>query len=299
MRGLHPRAILVTRPTPYEELLGRHATRDQAAFFLAHQGLTLEPLEQQHQQFTQAKRLVLQAIPGDWRRSEISRRDLDRFLFTPDDVLIVLGQDGLVANTAKYLEQQLVLGVNPDPERIAGVLTPLPPEAVADLLVTAARGRGQVERRTMVAAQLDDGQQLVALNEIFVGHRSHQSARYHLEWAGREESHSSSGFIVTTGTGATGWAKSIHHDRHSNLQLPQPTEDLLAFFVREAWPSLDTQAELVEGTVGPAEQLRAVSQMAEAGVIFGDGLESDCLEFSFGRQVQLRLAANKLHLLRG
>jgi hypothetical protein len=45
------------------------------------------------------------------------------------------------------------------------------------------RGGGHTQNRTMVAAKLDDGQTLTALNEIFVGHVSHQSARYTIAWA--------------------------------------------------------------------------------------------------------------------
>lgn len=41
------------------------------------------------------------------------RGDLDRFLFEPDDIVLALGQDGLVANVAKYLDGQPVIGSNP------------------------------------------------------------------------------------------------------------------------------------------------------------------------------------------
>ena len=42
--------------------------------------------------------------------------------FGPEDVIIAVGQDGLVANVAKYLDGQPVVGVNPDPQRNPGVL---------------------------------------------------------------------------------------------------------------------------------------------------------------------------------
>src|SRR5690606_19622356 len=98
------------------------------------------------------------------------RELLDRFLFEPEDVVVALGQDGLVANVAKYLAGQPVIGVNPDPGRYDGVLVRNPPQAVADLLDAAVAGRARVERRTMAAASLDDGQHLIALNEVFIGH---------------------------------------------------------------------------------------------------------------------------------
>ena len=50
-----------------------------------------------------------------------------------------------------------------------------------------------------VAAEADDGQRLLALNEVFVGHTSHQSARYRVTFGDAEERQSSSGVIVATG----------------------------------------------------------------------------------------------------
>ena len=41
------------------------------------------------------------------------RGDLDRFLFEPDDLVVIVGQDGLVANVSKYLDGQPVVGINP------------------------------------------------------------------------------------------------------------------------------------------------------------------------------------------
>ena len=86
--------------------------------------------------------------------------------------MLALGQDGLVANVAKYLDGQPVIGLNPEPERFPGVLVSHPPEAVGDLCADLVAGRAGFEQRTMVRARLDDGQALLALNEIFVGHRT-------------------------------------------------------------------------------------------------------------------------------
>ena len=102
-----------------------------------------------------------------------------------------------------------MIGVNGDPSRNPGILVPHTAAAAVALLQRAAIGALPTEGRTMVRAELDDGQILLALNEVFVGHASHQSARYSLSYAGREEAQSSSGLIVASGTGATGWALSI------------------------------------------------------------------------------------------
>ena len=297
MAGPVPRVVVVTRSTPYEALLERHATRGQAQFFLETRGQDIEVVEASHRRFHDALGIVAQSIPSKWRRTQVDRRDLDRFLFEPEDIVVPVGQDGLVANVAKYLAGQPVIGINPLPELYDGVLVPHPAEAARDLILDVPEGRAKFATRTMAEARLDDGQHLLALNEIFVGHRTHQSACYRIDVMGQDERQSSSGLIVSTGTGATGWARSINLSRGNALQLPQPADHSLAFFVREAFPSVATGTEVTCGLIGRGEGLRVTSEMNEGGVIFGDGIEEDHLEFAWGQRVEVRVAASRLTLV--
>jgi NAD kinase len=294
-----PRVVVVTRQTEYRGLIARQGTRGQAQFFLAARGGSIAPLEEVDHAFDEALATVLGAIPTEWRRARVDRADLDRFLFEPDDIVIAVGQDGLVANAAKYLSGQPVIGCNPDPSRYEGVLVRHPPDEARVLLVRAGQSPAalQVEERVMVEAVLDDGQRLLALNEIFVGHASHQSARYSLAACDRSERQSSSGIVVTTGTGATGWGRSISLERHSGLAMPAPEEPALAFFVREAWPSVTSGASLTEGRLEAPAGLGVTSEMNSGGAVFGDGIETDRLDFGWGRRVEVRVAAQRLRLV--
>jgi NAD kinase len=295
--GRLPRVVVVTRPTDFQALVAGHGTRAQARFFLERRGQRLEEVEERHLRFEEALLRVLQAIPLEWRRSRVTRDDLAAFVFEPADLVVPLGQDGLVANVAKYLDGQLVLGVNPDRASVDGVLVRHSPGAVAELLHEAAAGRCRVETRTMVEARLDDGQRLLALNEVFVGHRTHQSARYRISVAGRAERQSSSGLIVSTGTGATGWARSIQLQRRASVVLPRPAERKLVFFVREAFPSRTTGTDLDGGSLDAGESLEVVSEMNEDGVIFGDGVEMDRLDFAWGKTAVVAAAEERLQLV--
>ena len=291
-----PRCVLVERATEYRQLLDRHATREQARFFLQARGIAIEEVEARHRAFDAARTTVLAAVPGDWRTAVVERDELDRFLFAEDDVVVALGQDGLVANVAKYLEGQPVVGLNPEPDRFPGVLVAHPPAAAGDLLADVAAGRAAIERRTMAEARLDDGQRLLALNEVFVGHASHQSARYVLQAAGREEAQSSSGVIVSTGTGATGWAASINRER--GLELPGPGDAALAWFVREAWPSPATGVTLTDGVLRAPDALTVTCRLGEGAVVFGDGIEADRLRPDWGQRVTIGVAGVALALVR-
>ncbi|HVJ19065.1 MAG TPA: hypothetical protein VM686_26780, partial [Polyangiaceae bacterium] len=108
---------------------------------------------------------------------------------------------------------------------------------------------------------------------------------------------SSSGAIVATGTGATGWARSIALSRRSELGLPAPTEGALCYFVREAFPSVATGVTLVEGRIETGAELCLLSEMNEGGVVFGDGIEDDRIDLAFGVEVRLSVASRRLRLV--
>jgi hypothetical protein len=297
MAALTPRAVFVTRETDYELLIARHATRGQARFFLESRGQGLAQVEARHERFHAVLARARAAVPGAWRQTLVRRADLDRFLFAADDVVVAVGQDGLIANVAKYLGAQPVIGVNPDPELYDGVLVRNPVERLPRLLPASAAGAAGIERRTMVEAVIDGAERLFALNEIFVGHRSHQSARYRIEAGEEGEEHSSSGLIVASGTGATGWARSIAEATRLGLSLA-PEERAVGYWVREPFPSVATATRLRAGKLTDAP-LRVTSRMNEGGVVFADGIEQDFLAFGWGRQVRIAPADRALHLVTG
>ncbi|MEU7067251.1 hypothetical protein [Streptomyces sp. NPDC046161] len=296
--SLAPRAVLVHRRTEYEELIDRHGTHGQAAFFLSSRGRSIDEVVGRHDRTRQALREVAAAVPLTWRSSQVERADLDRFLFAPEDVVVVVGQDGLVANTAKYLAGQPVVGIDTDPGRNPGVLVRHRCTDTAALL-RAAAGGGPTEDLTMVEAVADDTQRLVALNEIYLGSPGHQTARYRLGPDGEEgpgEAQASSGVLVGTGTGATGWLRSLWLERGSAAQLPAPSDRRLLWFVREAWPSPATGTSMVGGHLEQREGLRLTVE-SDRIVVFGDGMEADALQLTWGQSVRLGIAATALRLL--
>lgn len=297
--GLAPRIVVASRPTEWDRLVARHATPLQAAFFLETRAQAPAPVQSRADLQEAARVAVSAAIPMGWRRTELSRDDFPSFLFEPGDIVVAVGQDGLVPNLAKYLDGQPVIGINPDPGRYEGVLVRFPVESAGDAIEAVHTGAAAIEERTMVTARVDDGREIVALNEVFVGHRTHQSARYRLETPEGGETQSSSGVIVATGTGATGWARSISNDRGHPIPLPEPTEPTLAWFVREAWPSVQTGATLTAGTLTRGEAITVIAEMNDGGVCFGDGMEDDHLPVSFGQSLTIAAAGRRLRLVAG
>jgi len=157
-------------------------------------------------------------------------RPLDRTLVPSFDfwntaVVLVVGQDGLVANTAKYVRDLPIIGVNPDPTRYDGVLLPFQPTEARAAVQRVLAGRAETQSVTLAEVNLGNGQRMLAFNDFFIGCASHASARYTLEVGGRCEPQSSSGVLVSTGAGATGWLSSVFNMAEGVWRLIQGRGD--------------------------------------------------------------------------
>ena len=318
--------VLVTRPTRLGELIVRFNTVAQARFYVEHLGADFSDYQREDETYRLALQQVEMSLATMGRVQTVDRRFLPNFTFGPDDFVVTLGQDGLVANTWKYLNGQPVVGINPDPARWDGQLLPFRVGDVRKILPDVFARRRPTKRVTMVKGMLNNGQTMYAVNDLFIGPKSHASARYVIQAGDMSEAHSSSGVVVSTGLGSTGWLKSLltgaaaitqsaaaahthqvkkvlrphaeHQSRLVHFNLSLQTEfawdaDYLRFTVREPFPTRNTGATLVFGKVTAKEPLALISQMPENGVIFSDGIEKDFLEFNSGTKAVITVAERK------
>ena len=296
------KVVLVTRRTRLEELVARYHTLAQARFYIEHLGAELSDYLCENAAYSASLQVAVQALHSWGRYQIVDRAYLPNFVFAADDIVVALGQDGLVANTMKYLSGQPLVGVNPEPSRWDGILLPFEAKDLSALIDEVAGERRATKSVTMAEARLSDGQTLRAVNDLFIGPRTHTSALYDIQIGERHESHSSSGIIVSTGLGSTAWMKSIVTGsvRIANAlratgdgyeYRPQPWDtELLTFAVREPFPSRSSSAELVYGTVTAERPLKLRSRMPENGVIFSDGMESDYLRFTAGLEATITVS---------
>ena len=309
----HEKLVVVTKKTALEDLVVRFNTREQARFYIEHMGASFAEYEAAHDAYYAALQKLKDAIPDGVRAQYIDREFLPAFSFGENDLVATLGPDGLVVNTAKYLAAQPLLAFNPDRARIDGILLPFAVEEARRVLSLAANGKSLARSVSMARVELNDGQSLHAVNDFFVGARSHVSARYILQFGGHSEAQSSSGLIVSTGAGSTGWLRSvitgaqrIAHGVASTynsesadtteLQLDWESDELI-FSVREPFPSRVSQTTLAFGRIAAGQNLEITSQMPQNGVIFSDGVEEDFLEFNSGAVARISLAAKTLNLV--
>ncbi len=244
-----------------------------------------------------------------WRVHLIERAFLPNFIFTDKDLVIAIGQDGLVVNAAKYLDGQPIIAINPDPAHIDGVLLPYRVQDALTVVSEAMQERMAVRHITMAEATLNDGQRMLAFNDLFIGVRTHTSARYQITFGGRSEPQSSSGIIVSTGAGSTGWLSSMFNMAAGIARLtegeahsPKPfrldwEDEQLAFVVREPFVSKTSRAGIVAGLITPEAELTLESRTPENGAIFSDGVEADYVAFNSGAIAHVRVAHKKTNLV--
>jgi len=304
--------VVITRKTAYEELLERFNTASQAKFYIEHMGGSFAEYGAAHDVYRRSLDTIRTAIPSTVRSQEIDRGFLPTFTFGPRDLILTAGPDGLVVNTAKYLDEQLLLAVNPDPQRIDGVLVPFSTSTVERALVATLAGAMRVQPISMAKAELNDGQAIYAVNDLFIGQRTHVSARYRLKWGRRSEDQSSSGVIVSTGAGSTGWLRSVvtgavgiasnygKFDKKIEVgetyRMPWDA-DYLQYSVREPFVSRTSTANMIFGRIEGKTPLEMTSLMPQNGVIFSDGVESDYVDFNSGAIARIGVAEKKLRLV--
>jgi len=214
---MYERLVVVTRKTRLEELIERFNTRGQAKFYLGHAGGDFADYEREHEIYHRALDQVRRAVAFGLPCQFLDRALVPTYTFDRTEVVVTLGQDGLVANVAKYAGEQPIVGLNPDPARFDGILLPFGVTAARSVVAETLRGRAPIRAVTLAEALLADGQRLLAFNDLFIGARSHVSARYRIRAGSASEAQSSSGVIVATGAGSTGVdVVRVQHGRRSD-----------------------------------------------------------------------------------
>lgn len=299
--------VVITKQTRADELVKKFNNMMQASFYVKKMGGDIDEYIAESKVYKDSVSSSLSQLQDLARVQQIDREYVPSFMFCEDDIVVVIGQDGLVANTLKYLNGQPLIAVNPDPARYDGVLLPFQESNLVDIVRDVLADRRSKKEITMAIAQLNDGQSLLAVNDFFIGRQTHVSARYSIKINGKEENQSSSGIIVSTGLGSTGWLKSViagargiagniaKREISGDVRALKWDSDYLYYSVREPFPSNTTGTSLVFGKI--KNTLQVTSQMPENGVIFSDGIEQDFLQFNSGIEAKISVAKKKGYLV--
>lgn len=292
-------AIIVKNKTRLESLIERFNTKAQAKFYIESLGGNFNDYELEHDVFQKALNTLQTQLSSVVKNKTVERIYLPSFLFSDKNLIVVIGQDGLVANTAKYAKSCPIVAVNPDKARYDGVLLPFDTVNFITGVEQVLGNNYRSKTMRFAEAKLNDGQRLLAFNDLFIGASSHVSARYKIAFNKIVEEHSSSGLIVSTPAGATGWLSSVFNmaygvagmfEKNLKPKSPKLKDNELLFAVREPFRSIRTQTGLTAGLIKNQNHLTIESLMPTGGVIFSDGIEKDFLKFDSGSIATIGIA---------
>ena len=299
--------VLVTRKTRLAQLVERFNTRAQAKFYIEHAGGDFADYVLEDDTYTRSFESLHRSLDLGLKVQQVERAIVPTFLFAETDLIVAIGQDGLVANVAKYAGAQPIVPINPDPARFDGVLLPFQTPDAGRAVARVIDGKAKIREITLAEARLTDGQRLLAFNDLFIGARSHVSARYAIADGQRREAQSSSGVLVSTGAGSTGWLSSVFNmsaavaaftGGQAGTALHLGWDDpRLVYVVREPFASRQSQTTIAAGVIAPGGELVLESQMPSGGVIFSDGIEADALAFNSGAIAHIGAARQRTRLV--
>ena len=304
---MYKKLIIVTRKTRLQELVERFNTKSQAKFYIEHSGGDFSDYEREDDTYRRSLDVLRSSLELEIPQQLVDRSLVPTFQFQKEDLVFTLGQDGLVANTAKYVGNQPIIAVNPEPTRFDGILLPFAPEDARPAAERVLQEKAKVRDVTLAEVTLGDSQRLRAFNDLFIGARSHVSALYRIAFDKKSEIQSSSGVLVSTGAGSTGWISSVFNmtagvaqfcGGKSGPAVRLPWEDRrLLYVVREPFLSRHSQISIVAGILREDQDLSLESLMPSGGVIFSDGMEADFLNFNSGATARIRAAEQSAHLV--
>jgi len=292
-------AIIVKNKTRLETLIERFNTKAQAKFYIERLGGNFDDYVLEHETFHESLQSLQTQLSKVLKNKLVERNFVPNYIFTEKNLIVVIGQDGLVANTAKYSKGIPIVAVNPDKERYDGVLLPFDTSNFIFGVDRVLNNSFQQKIIRFAEAKLNDGQRLLAFNDLFIGASSHVSARYKISFNNKTEEHSSSGIIISTQAGSTGWLSSVYNmaygiagmfEKNLNLRRPKLNDSDLVFAVREPFQSVKTQIGMTTGILKGQNNLTIESLMPNNGVIFSDGIEADFLKFNSGTIAKIGLA---------
>jgi NAD kinase len=117
-------AIIVKSKTRLESLIERFNTKSQAKFYIERLGSNFYEYEIEDEIFKNSLNSLQTQLSKVIKNKTIDRQYVSSYIFSKKNIIIVIGQDGLVANTAKYSDNLPIIAVNPDIERYDGILLP-------------------------------------------------------------------------------------------------------------------------------------------------------------------------------
>lgn len=228
----------------------------------------------------------------------VFRKDLGKENLKNYDLIIALGGDNHFTYVSHYAYQNLVMGCNSDSETSVGALLSFTPES----LKTAKENNWKntkIEEWTLISSRIEypggtKVETVKAVSEIHIRNNSPDlTSRYLIQNGKILEEQKSSGLLLYTGAGSTGWVNSCIHKINSRNSVFAKTKPFFRAYSRELGARSKARLKLMDFQV--KGKLEVVSEMD--GGISIDSLDECIYDFPAGAKATFQLSLDKLKVL--
>lgn len=219
--------------------------------------------------------------------------------------VIGLGGDDFFKLVSNNLPQEtLLLGVNSDPSKSRGFLLPISIDELPAFTKLLESGIYAVEEWSRVRVSVNGVEGGSAINDIALGKKDFSlTSHFEVDYRGKQYSVASSGILVSTGVGSTGWFLNgglyiNHEDRTFPRTAKKVAFELLTPLVKISEVEGKRQItlpDLVEGDLLEGEVLTIISKNDDEAFIAKDSLER--IPFQRGTVAKVSLDPNPTRVI--
>jgi NAD+ kinase len=214
------------------------------------------------------------------------KENLRKAQFKDKDLIVSVGGDGTMLSASHFIEEQLTLGVNSNPEKSEGALTSVSLKSLGKKLEKIIEKKFKVKKYTREHVRIFKQSSCIfceyALNEVYIGNiNPHHPSNYTIYFNKKSDTQRSSGILISTGTGSTAWYKAM------GCWPFKRTKKQLRFVIREPFSGKIHRIKIRKGKVNNKEKLSIVNQMGH-GLLAIDSIRTyrlhpnDRVEISLG-----------------
>src|SRR5258707_15871734 len=110
---MYKKLIIVPRKPRLQGLVERFNTRSQAKFYIEHAGGDFADYEREEDAYHRSLDVLRKSLEFGVPQQPGDRGLVPTFQFQKEDLVVTLGQDGLVANTARYVGNHPIVAGEP------------------------------------------------------------------------------------------------------------------------------------------------------------------------------------------
>lgn len=210
--------------------------------------------------------------------------------FKGKDLIITIGGDGTFIKAASFIKEQLILGINSEPEFSEGALTSIM-ESEIDFIKEILKGNFKIKKLSRIKITKDKKElKEVALNEVYIGTQNQfDTSRYEIKFKNCKEEQRSSGILIATPSGSTAWYKSAGGKPFKN------ETNILRFIVREPFIGRLFQPEILSGEIKNNEKLIIESKRINGGILAIDS--NTVYPFNLGEKIEIEISDKQLNII--